>query len=160
MNDEHIADILRLLGERHETIATAESLTGGAVCARLVDIPGASAVVRGGICTYATDVKTQVLGVDAENLQRTGPVDAEVALDMARGVQRLLRASIGIATTGVAGPGPHDGHPAGTVYIACVMKEGAWHRKYHFTGERSAVRRQAVDAALELLEYCLATYSQ
>ena len=71
------------------TIATAESLTGGALCARLVDVAGASETVRGGVCTYATDLKASVLGVPQERLARTGPVDREVALDMARGAARL-----------------------------------------------------------------------
>lgn len=138
------------------TIATAESLTGGALCARLVDVAGASETVRGGVCTYATDLKASVLGVPQERLARTGPVDREVALDMARGAARLFGADIALSTTGVAGPGPADGHPAGTVHIACVHPGGAEHRELHLHGGRARVRRESVEAALGLLAEVLA----
>lgn len=161
--DDHAvsAALLDLLRSRGLTIATAESLTGGRVCARLVDVPGASDVVRGGVVTYSTDTKASVLGVDAELLARRGPVDTDVARSMAQGVRRLLRADVGVATTGVAGPGPADGHPAGTVVVAvscghaddeATVDEAAVDqvRELHLTGDRDAVRDGAVRAALRL----------
>lgn len=133
----------------------AESLTGGALCARLVDVPGASAVVRGGVCAYATDLKESVLGVDAELLAARGPVDAKVALQMARGVRALMGADIGVATSGVAGPGPADGHEAGTVHIAVSGPGREEHRELHLEGERMQIRALSVDAALRLVRRVL-----
>ncbi len=135
------------------TVATAESLTAGQVSAALADVPGASDVLRGGVVAYATDVKASVLGVDAAHLEGTGPVDAGVAIAMARGAARLLRADLGVATTGVAGPGPHDGHPAGTVFVAVAAPgEGpARSEGLALPGDRAAVRASATAAALRLL---------
>ena len=118
------ADLLRAARDHSLTLAVAESLTGGQVSSSLVEIPGASRVLVGAVVAYATRIKAQVLGVDAAHLERTGPVDRDVALQMARGVRRLLGADLGLATTGVAGPGPADAHPAGTVHIAVVAPVG------------------------------------
>ena len=133
------------------TVATAESLTGGGVVARLVDVPGASHVVRGGACTYAVDTKASVIGVSAQRLALTGPVDEQVSLQMAAGARLLFGASIGLSTTGVAGPGPADGFPAGTVHVACAHEHGTEHRLLHLAGDRARVRAGAIDAALSLL---------
>ena len=135
---------------RELSIATAESLTGGALCARLVDVPGASETVRGGVCTYHSDLKAQVLGVDLQRLAECGPVDSVVAQQMAQGAQRIFGAQFGVSTTGVAGPGPHDGHPAGTVIIACAHPGGVIVRELHLEGGRGSIRRQSVDAAIDL----------
>src|SRR5262249_58495977 len=86
--------------------------------AALTDVPGVSAVLRGSVTAYATDVKASLLGVDAGLLEREGPVHPEVARQMAEGVRRLLGAAYGVATTGGAGPGPPDGGPARTVFVA------------------------------------------
>ncbi len=99
-----------MLVARGLTIGAAESLTGGLVTAALTTVPGASAVVRGGIVAYAADVKNQLLGVDADLLARVGTVHPDVAVAMARGVRERLGAAVGVATTGVAGPEPADGH--------------------------------------------------
>lgn len=120
MRTEGVAALVGELAARGLSIATAESLTGGALVARLVDIPGASRVVRGGVCTYATDTKASVLSVSRERLELTGPVDAEVAKQMASGARALFGADIALSTTGVAGPGSADGHEAGTVHVACA----------------------------------------
>jgi nicotinamide-nucleotide amidase len=106
------------LSEHGQSVAVAESLTGGMLCSALIDVPGASVVVRGGVVAYATDLKHRLLGVDAGLLSANGPVDPDVAAQMAHGVRELLGADWGMATTGVAGPDPQDGIPAGTVYIA------------------------------------------
>lgn len=158
------ADLLALLGARGETLAVAESLTGGLVAAALTDVPGSSAVLRGGVVAYATDLKTSVLGVDADLLAAGGPVQGEVAAQMAGGVARVCGATWGLATTGVAGPGPADGHPAGTAYVAvsppaqpgrshpdarAVLVGAALHAAA--TGaDRQAVRRHVVAAVLAL----------
>lgn len=133
------------------TIAAAESLTGGMLCAELVGPPGASDVVRGAIIAYATDVKASVLGVDAQLLEARGPVDAEVARQMALGVARLLGARCGIATTGVAGPGPQGRVPAGRVHVAACLDGVVAERLLDLPGERDAVRERAALGAMELL---------
>ncbi|WP_432546852.1 CinA family protein [Kineococcus sp. SYSU DK004] len=143
------------------TVATAESLTGGLLCATLVDVPGASTVVRGGVVAYATGLKASLLGVDPDRLAVTGPVDGLVAEQMARGARERTGADVAVATTGVAGPGPADGHPAGTVFLglaADALPGGARHRALHLPGDRPQVRRATVAAALaELLAVVTAT---
>jgi nicotinamide-nucleotide amidase len=143
--------LLAALEARGETVAVAESLTGGLVTARLVDVPGASAVVRGGVVAYATELKGSLLGVDPELLARVGAVDAQVAEQMALGVRERLGATWGVATTGVAGPDPQDGKPPGTVYIAAAGSAVCVVRELALPGDRSAVRAAAVDAVLLLL---------
>lgn len=148
--------LVTLLSQVGLTIAAAESLTGGLVCSALVDVPGASAVLRGSVTAYATELKAQVLGVDAARLASVGPVDAQVAQEMADGVAQLLGADVAVATTGVAGPGPADGHEAGTVYIAAIAPWGSVWRLLELEGQRSQIRAQTVRhvlvLALELLD--------
>src|SRR5699024_2625661 len=100
-------------------IATAESLTGGLLSSALVDIPGASRVFSGGVVAYATELKHKFLGVDQHRLDRFGPVDPIVAMEMARGVKERCSSDFGVATTGVAGPDPdpQTGLPAGVVFV-------------------------------------------
>ncbi|MDU0349247.1 CinA family protein [Actinomyces sp. MRS3W] len=136
--------------EKNLTLAVAESLTGGEVTSTLVSVPGASAVVVGGVVAYATRVKAELLDVDAERLEQTGPVDSEVAKQMAQGVSRLMGADLGLATTGVAGPGDADGHPAGTVHVAVCSPWGTLARELHLDGDREAVRDGATTAVLAL----------
>ena len=88
--------------------------------------------------------------MDPTHLERTGPVDRDVSLQMARGVRRLLGADVGMATTGVAGPGPADGHPAGTVHVAVVAPWGEAHCELHLSGERAQIRRRTVLNVIEL----------
>ncbi|MGA4839225.1 CinA family protein [Streptomyces sp. G45] len=111
---------MRLLRERGQTLAVAESLTGGLVAADLTAAPGSSHAFRGSVTAYATELKQRVLGVDGALLAARGAVDADVALQMAAGVRTLLGADWGVATTGVAGPEPQDGQPVGTVFVAVV----------------------------------------
>lgn len=138
------------------TVATAESLTGGLVCAALTDVPGASAVVRGSVVAYATELKAKVLGVDAGLLAAGGAVQAEVARQMASGVCRLLGADVGVATTGVAGPDPQDGHRVGTVFVAVAADGQVVVRELSLVGDRATIRALTVDAALELLQLLVA----
>ncbi|MDO5661215.1 MAG: CinA family protein [Brachybacterium sp.] len=139
-------------------IATAESLTGGLLVARLVDVPGASHAVAGGTVCYSLEAKHRLLELESEELERTGAVTAEVALAMADGARRAYDSQLAIATTGVAGPGPDDrGVPAGTVHLALVGAEGLRHaREVHLDGDRDAVRAGAVEAALRMLHDALA----
>jgi nicotinamide-nucleotide amidase len=135
-------------------LAVAESLTGGALASALVEVPGASAVFRGGVVSYATDLKHRLLGVDADLLESRGPVDPGVALQMARGVASRLGATgvptLGIATTGVAGPDPQGAAAVGTVFVAAVLGEREVVREHRFEGGRGAVRSASVAAALDL----------
>ena len=151
MDDTHLIELLDTLAEAELTLALAESLTGGALCARLVDVPKASRVLRGGVCTYATPLKASLLGVDSTLLAEKGPVDAEVARQMAQGARRLMGAKLALSTTGVAGPGPAEGHEAGTVHIALAWSKGV----AHLTGDRAHIRSGTVNAALELLKETL-----
>lgn len=145
------AAILALLVRREETVATAESLTGGLLCGALVDVPGASAAVLGGIVAYAPETKVALLDVDGGLVAMRGTVDAEVAQQMARGVRGQLDASWGVSTTGVAGPEPVDGQSAGTVFVAVSGPDGSRVEQLFLPGERADVRQAAVDAGLSLL---------
>ena len=148
---ELATEIIRLLTLSGETVAVAESLTGGLVAAALTDVPGASNAFRGGVIAYATELKAQVLGVDVAMLKRHGPVYPPVAVAMAEGVRQRLGATFGVATTGVAGPGPQDGHPAGTVHIAVSLAGDTVVRTMALAGDRDEVRRLAVERVLGLL---------
>jgi nicotinamide-nucleotide amidase len=148
---ELAVEIIRLLTRRGETVAAAESLTGGLVAAALTDVPGSSNAFRGGVVAYATEIKAEVLGVDVTLLKRNGPVYAPVAAAMAEGVRQRLGATIGVATTGVAGPGPQDGHPAGTVHIAVSLAGDTVVRTMALAGNRDEVRRLTVERVLGLL---------
>jgi nicotinamide-nucleotide amidase len=139
------------LTARGQTIAVAESLTGGLVAAALTAVPGASAVVRGGVVAYATDLKADLLGVPADLLERYGAVHPEVAAAMAAGVRDRLRAGYGLATTGVAGPDPAEGKPVGTVYIAVAGPGPARSRALALDGDRAAIRAATVESVLALL---------
>jgi len=145
------ATAIGLLVARNLTVGTAESLTGGLVAATLTAVPGASAVFRGGIVAYAAELKTDMLDVPADLIARVGTVDAEVARAMAEGARLRLRAAVGVATTGVAGPDPVEGHPVGRVHIAVSTPQRAVHRKLNLKGDRDHIRRSAVQHALSLL---------
>jgi nicotinamide-nucleotide amidase len=158
--DATTALVERLIAERR-TVAVAESLTGGAVLAELIRVPGASAVVRGGVVAYDTALKRTLLGVDAALLETHGAVHPQVATAMAEGVRAVAAvgghpADWGVATTGVAGPDPQDGAPVGLVYVAVADAERTLVREHRFAGDRAAVRWQAVAAALALLADALA----
>ena len=145
------ADLVARLTAAGQTVAVAESLTGGLVAAALTDVAGASVVVRGGVLAYATDLKAQMLGVDEALLARVGAVDADVAEQMASGVRSLMGATYGLATTGVAGPDPVDGKPVGTVYVAVVGPESSRVESLFLSGDRAGIRAQSVLAVLALL---------
>jgi nicotinamide-nucleotide amidase len=143
-------DVLAAAASRGWTIGVAESLTGGAVAGALVDVPGASQVLRGAVVAYATELKASLLGVDPALLTARGAVDADVALAMAVGVRAATGSDVGLATTGVAGPDPQDGVEPGVVFVAVETPEGGAVRRIEVPGERAAVRAAAVDAVLGL----------
>jgi nicotinamide-nucleotide amidase len=143
--------IVAELTGRGQTVAVAESLTGGLLAAGLVSVPGASVVFRGGIVAYATDLKHALLGVPAGLLDQHGAVHPDVAAAMAVGARTRLGATYGVATTGVAGPDPADGQPVGTVYIAASAEARVVPRGLRLDGDRQAIRRLTVLRSLELL---------
>jgi nicotinamide-nucleotide amidase len=142
---------VRLLVSRGETVAVAESLTGGLLAATIVEVPGVSAVFRGGLVVYATDLKASLAGVDERLLATRGAVDPDVAVALAEGARRVCRADWGVSTTGVAGPDPQDGKPVGLVYVAVVGPAQRRVDELRFDGDRAAVRAGAVSHALESL---------
>ena len=143
----------RMLIAQKKTVAVAESCTGGLLAAALTDIPGASEFFRGGAVTYATETKTEILGVPAELISRFGVVSAECAEAMARGAAEKFRADFALSTTGLAGPGGGTPElPVGTVFIGIFTPAGTFSRCLKAAGtSRDAVRRNAVAAALEAL---------
>ncbi|MEU0832975.1 CinA family protein [Streptomyces sp. NPDC005969] len=146
------ARVLQQLVRRGETLAVAESLTGGLVAAELTSVPGASRSFRGSVTVYATSLKRDVLAVDGVLLAARGAVDPEVARQMATGVRRILGADWGVATTGVAGPDEQDGKPVGTVYVAVAGPDGSEKvAALRLNGDRADIRRESVRSLLELL---------
>ncbi|WP_053756722.1 MULTISPECIES: CinA family protein [Streptomyces] len=152
-------EVIRLLTVRGETLAVAESLTGGLVAAELTSVPGASKVFRGSVTAYATELKHRMLGVDATLLAQRGAVDPQVAAEMAAGVRKVLGADWGIATTGVAGPEPQDGQPVGTVFVALDgpfrpgsgSAGGGKVEPLRLNGDRTEIRMESVRSVLALL---------
>ncbi|WP_131105327.1 CinA family protein [Ornithinimicrobium sufpigmenti] len=145
------ARVLAALQAHGQTVATAESLTGGLVAAALTDVPGASASVRGGVVAYVEEVKAEVLGVPLAVLEDEGAVSRSCAVAMAQGVRGTLGADWGLSTTGVAGPGPSNGQAAGTVHVAVAGEQRSAHRALTLSGDRTRVRTDTVTAVLELL---------
>lgn len=150
-----VPEIMALLAQHRATVAVAESLTGGLVAAELTAVPGASHAVRGSITAYATDLKSTILGVDPEILAGRGPVDPDVAVQMAAGARQVLAADYGVATTGVAGPEPQGGKAVGTVFVAVIGPAGSTVISPALAGDRDSIRRGAVRAALSLLRNTL-----
>lgn len=149
--DDVARAVLQLLSDRGDTVATAESLTGGLVCATLVDAPGASALVRGGVVAYVPDVKSHLLGVDSRIIASNGTVDGEVARQMAEGTRLRMGATWGIATTGNAGPDSSEGKPVGMVFVAVAGPGASSVRALSLSGNRMEIRRATTSAALSLL---------
>ena len=150
------ADLVALLIERGLTIAVAESLTGGKLVAALVDVPGASATVLGGVVAYNTFVKSSVLGVSGSLLAARGAVDPDVARQMAAGVRTALAvdgrpADVGLATTGVAGPEEQDGQPVGTVFLGIAIGDRVESVELSLSGTRREIQSAAVEAAVATL---------
>ena len=143
-------DVIQKLSGK--TLATAESLTGGAIGAALTAVPGSSAVYKGGIVSYTDEIKSRILGVSHMILQTYGAVSEPIAGEMVTGVRRLMDSDVAVSVTGLAGPGGDEfGNAVGTVFIGYEDSEYHVVMQYHFDGDRDAVRKQTVEAALELI---------
>lgn len=149
------ADLVARLRRLGQTVATAESLTAGMVAAELTSVPGSSAVLRGGLIVYATELKAQLAGVDRQLLADHGAVHPDVAAQLAQGARERCGATWGLGLTGVAGPDPQDGIAPGTVYVAVAGPPGVAVRRLRLSGDRQDVRTGSVAAVLELLRECL-----
>ena len=142
--------LVSLLRERGMTVTAAESCTGGLVAASIVAVSGASEVFSGSVVSYATRVKEELLGVDSASVREYTVVSSPVARQMAEGARRLMRADVAVSVTGLAGPsGGTEEIPVGTVFVGVSTKAGAEAFRFSFSGDRDAVRHQAVDAALD-----------
>ena len=145
----HIAvTAIDALAQRELTVATCESLTGGMICSALVDVPGASKVVRGGLITYQTDTKTLLAGVDAALIEAHGVVSGEVACAMAAGARARLGVDIAVSATGMASPGDENDPPAGTVFVGVASANGVRAISLYLTGSRAEVRQSTVEQAI------------
>jgi len=153
VTDSRAVEVLALLQQRSQTLATAESLTGGLIGELLTDVPGASAAYLGGAITYATRLKATLAGVQESVLSTYGPVDGRTAVQMAGGIAVRCSADWGLAVTGVAGPEPQDGHRVGQVFLAVCRRDPAQShlRELNLSGDRATVRRSTARAALDLL---------
>lgn len=151
---------VRLLVQLGLTLATCESITGGGIGAAISAVPGASAVFRGGLITYATDLKVSLAGVSADQVDEHGVINERTAKEMASGAAHICRADIGLSATGVAGPDWQDAEPPGTVWLGLALP-GRWEdriraRQLHLAGGRAEIRSRTVLAALGWLTDCLA----
>lgn len=154
------ADVIRLLQAAHQTLAVAESLTGGGIMAAITSVGGASAVFRGGVVSYATELKREILKVDADLIARHGVIHGEVAEQMAAGTRAVTSVESpttwGLSTTGVAGPDKQDGKPVGMVYIGIASEgEARGLGPFHFPGDREQVRQATIMEALSQLRELL-----
>ena len=151
-NDSLEGVCLRLLKEQGLTLAAAESCTGGLIAKRITDLPGASAAFKGGVVSYWSEVKHDVLGVPQDLLDAHGAVSEPVALTMAQGVRTLTGSDLGVSVTGVAGPDPDDrGNPVGLVYVGLAWDGGAHVRTLHASGPRGRIRTLAASHAFDLV---------
>ncbi|KRE31855.1 competence protein [Mycobacterium sp. Soil538] len=155
MDDPLVTDDARVLVAdltvRRQTVATAESLTAGLVAATLAGVPGASAVLRGGLVTYTVDIKMELAGVAPELLADVGPVAEPTARALAVGARQRCGATWGVGLTGVAGPEPHGGHPVGTVYVGLAGPVYTEVVTLRLDGTRWQIRLAATHAALSRL---------
>jgi nicotinamide-nucleotide amidase len=156
-NEETIEGaVAQLLRENHNTVATAESCTGGLLATLLTDIPGSSGYFLRGWVTYSNDAKLDELGVPAELLAEHGAVSEPVARAMADGARKFAATDFALSTTGIAGPdGGSAKKPVGTVWIGIASSQGTDARKFTFPGDRKAIRLRAAQMALSLLRWRL-----
>ena len=142
----------KLLGQREMTLAVAESCTGGLVGHRITNVPGSSAYYEGSITAYSYNIKELMLHVQHDTLDRYGAVSEQTAREMAVGVRCAFQADIGLAVTGVAGPGGGTPEkPVGLVYVALAAPDGEWVERCMWGGDRLENKEQSAEAALDLL---------
>lgn len=151
--EKAVADMLLARGM---TMTVAESCTGGLLAARMINVPGASAVFKAGFVTYANEAKHKLIGVREETLSQFGAVSRETAEEMAAGAANAAEAEVAVAITGIAGPdGGTKEKPVGLVYIGCYVQGKVWIKEYHFSGNRAKIRESVTAAALVQLRECL-----
>lgn len=148
--------IVRFLDEHKMTVTFAESCTGGMICSRIVNVPGASSVLNVGFVTYSNDSKKKLIGVAGSTLKKYGAVSRKCAKQMAKGAAKKAGADAAVSVTGIAGPeGGSEQKPVGLVYIGCSVKGKVIVKKFLFDGDRQQVRERAAAEALKLLYKCL-----
>ncbi len=152
LTETSLAELVASAIAANITVATAESLTGGMVAATIIQVPGSSGMLQGGIIAYQNSIKERLLGVSASLLETQGAVDPQVASAMALGACTAAGARVGISTTGVAGPEPHQGKDVGHVYIGVALDGESKSYEYHFAGDREMIRLQATQEAISLLQ--------
>ena len=144
--------VIQTLRDTRKTLAVAESCTGGLLCHRLTNIPGSSEVFKFGLVAYSNVAKTIFLGVPRTTIRRFGAVSKETAIAMAKGARRKLKSDFGLSITGIAGPtGGSRDKPVGLVYISLAGPRQTKTHRFHFRGNRDAIRQRSVIAALDLL---------
>nr|WP_296770340.1 nicotinamide-nucleotide amidohydrolase family protein [Rhodococcus sp. (in: high G+C Gram-positive bacteria)] len=146
-----VGELVAVLTRQGSTVAAAESLTAGLFTASIAGVPGASAVLRGGVVVYATDLKATLAGVDERTLAAEGPVSASTAALLADGARDRCSADWGVGLTGVAGPDLQDGHAVGTVFVGVAGPDGTLVNELRLSGDRWAIRRDTVREAVSLL---------
>ncbi len=153
MNDEALEVVIgKLLRERGLRLAVAESCTGGLLGHRITNVPGSSTYFVGGIIAYAYEAKVRLLGVRWETLEKYGAVSREIVIEMARGVRQALAADIGVAISGIAGPGGGTAEkPVGLTWIGLASDMGEEAHKFIWSGDRLTVKEQSAQAALKIL---------
>lgn len=151
-----IDGLLLSIIDKKLTITTAESCTGGMIASAIVDISGVSEIFHEGYVTYSDEAKERILGVDPKIIEGYGVVSAQTAEAMAEGAAKKAGADIALSSTGVAGPdGGTREHPVGEVYLGCYVRGNVRSVRMHGCGDRTAIRRQAVEEAFQLLDQCL-----
>ncbi len=148
ISEDLSAQVIHKLTDSGLTLATCESLTGGALGAALCSVAGASKVYRGGLITYASDLKTSLAGVDADWIKTNGVINGETARQMALGAAKQCQSVTAISTTGVAGPDGQDGHLPGEVWVGVMISDRVFSKQFHFEGGRELIRQQTVKASL------------
>lgn len=142
-------ELVKLLIKKNETVSTAESCTGGLIGGAITSVSGASEIFEQGFITYANSAKEKLLGVKSKTLKNFGAVSTETCFEMAKGVCKKAKSTLGIAVTGIAGPGGGTKEkPVGLVYIGIAYKNKVTVYEYNFTGNREEVRRGTVVSAL------------
>lgn len=152
MKKDQTKKLLELLKNHKKTVSVAESCTAGLLAAELTKISGASKVFSGGFITYSNQSKVQLLNIDQEAIERFGTVSKEIVQEMASNSRQKLNSDYSLAISGIAGPeGGSSDKPVGTVWLALSDSKRTISKLRQFKGDREEIRRQAVEAALELL---------
>ena len=142
----------KLLKDKGQTLAVAESCTGGMIGHLITNVPGSSAYFSGGVIAYANEVKVEVLGVSPATLETFGAVSKETVQEMAKGIRALLNADVGISVSGIAGPdGGTKEKPVGTVWIGLGTPNYDLAKDFLFSGDRESIKQQAAMSAMEIV---------